>query len=222
MPPSKGPILREYTSDHREPKFSVPLYLRAMLSENLGKRGAPFENPFSKGAHHHFPKTSDLKSPLEPQSSFRYRLGSWFLWPLLTLCPYIHPIIPKPQGPYLWSFGKWWGAPFENVRMGAKNPSEITLSTPTGTRYIQITFREMLIQCRPFPWFKRGPFSANIHPIIPKLSVPIPEGMCFRKKLTWGPPSGGPLPKAHFAVIRCISAENGHVRWGSTFEKSYR
>ena len=27
----------------------------------------------------------------------------------------------------------------------------------------------------------KGPFSANIHPIIPKLSVPIPEGMCFRK-----------------------------------------
>ena len=25
------------------------------------------------------------------------------------------------------------------------------------------------------------PFSTNIHPIIPKLSVPIPEGMCFRK-----------------------------------------
>ena len=27
----------------------------------------------------------------------------------------------------------------------------------------------------------KGPFSANMHPIIPKLSVPIPEGMCFRK-----------------------------------------
>ena len=27
----------------------------------------------------------------------------------------------------------------------------------------------------------KGPFSANVHPIIPKLSVPIPEGMCFRK-----------------------------------------
>ena len=25
----------------------------------------------------------------------------------------------------------------------------------------------------------RGPFSVNIHPIIPKLSVPIPQGMCF-------------------------------------------
>ena len=27
----------------------------------------------------------------------------------------------------------------------------------------------------------KGPFSANIHPIIPKLSVPKPQGMCFRK-----------------------------------------
>ena len=30
-------------------------------------------------------------------------------------------------------FGKWWGGPFENARIGAKNPSEITLSTPAGT-----------------------------------------------------------------------------------------
>ena len=29
----------------------------------------------------------------------------------------------------------------------------------------------------------KGPFSANIHPIIPKLSVLIPEGMCFRKMM---------------------------------------
>ena len=27
----------------------------------------------------------------------------------------------------------------------------------------------------------KGPFSANIHPIILKLSVPIPQGMCFLK-----------------------------------------
>ena len=35
----------------------------------------------------------------------------------------------------------------------------------------------------------KGPFSANIHPITLKLSVPIPEGMCFRKMV------GGPLRK---------------------------
>ena len=27
----------------------------------------------------------------------------------------------------------------------------------------------------------KGPFCANIHPIIPKLSVPITQGMCFLK-----------------------------------------
>ena len=36
----------------------------------------------------------------------------------------------------------------------------------------------------------RGPFSANIHPIIPKLSVPIPQGMCFLKMV------GGPFENA--------------------------
>ena len=38
--------------------------------------------------------------------------------------------VPIPEGS---AFGKWWGAPFENERIGAKNPSEITLSTPAGT-----------------------------------------------------------------------------------------
>ena len=33
----------------------------------------------------------------------------------------------------------------------------------------------------------KGPFSANIHPIIPKLSVPVSQGMCFRKMV--GAPS---------------------------------
>ena len=27
----------------------------------------------------------------------------------------------------------------------------------------------------------KGPFPANIHPVIPKLSVPIPQGMCVWK-----------------------------------------
>ena len=47
----------------------------------------------------------------------------------------IHPIIPKlsvpiPAGMCIW---KMVGAPFENARIGAKNPSEITLSTLAGT-----------------------------------------------------------------------------------------
>ena len=31
----------------------------------------------------------------------------------------------------------------------------------------------------------KGPFSANIHPMIPKLSVPISEDMCIRQ-MVWG------------------------------------
>ena len=31
------------------------------------------------------------------------------------------------------AFGKWWGVPSENARVGDQNPSEITLSTPAGT-----------------------------------------------------------------------------------------
>ena len=59
--------------------------------------------------------------------------------------------------------------PFENARIGGKNPSEITLST-----------QPVPLKLDSMPPSK-GPFCANIHPIIPKLSVPIPQGMCFRK-----------------------------------------
>ena len=91
----------------------------------------------------------------------------------------IHPItlklsVPIPEGR---CFRKMVGAPFENERIGAKNPSEITLSTPAGTP--ETSFMPP----------SKGPFSANIHPITPKLSVPIPEGMCFRKMV------GGPFEK---------------------------
>ena len=43
----------------------------------------------------------------------------------------------------------------------------------------------------------KGPFSANIHPIIPKLSLPIPEGMCFRKM---GGGGGGPFENGQVGV----------------------
>ena len=39
-----------------------------------------------------------------------------------------------------------------------------------------------------------GPFSPNIHPIIPKLSVPIAQGMCFRKMVR------GPFENARVGV----------------------
>ena len=56
-------------------------------------------------------------------------------------------------------FRKIERTPFENASVGATNPFEITVRHP----------------------YSKGPFSANIHPIIPKLSVPIPQGMCFQK-----------------------------------------
>ena len=49
--------------------------------------------------------------------------------------PNIHAIIPKISVPItegIW-FRKMVGGPFENARIEAKNPSEITLSTPVGT-----------------------------------------------------------------------------------------
>ena len=70
------------------------------------------------------------------------------------------------------AFGKYLvlsGFPFENERIGAKNP----LKSPLAPQPVP----QKLASMPP----SKGPFSANIHPITPKLSVPIPEGMCFRK-----------------------------------------
>ena len=83
----------------------------------------------------------------------------------------IHPIIPKfyvpiPEGRCI---RKMLDAAFENAGIGVKNPPEITLSTPQP---VPLKLDSMPLS--------NGPFSANIHPMIPKLSVPIPEGMCIR------------------------------------------
>ena len=74
-----------------------------------------------------------MKSPLAPQP-VPQKLDSMPLskGPFSTN---IHPIIPKlsvyiPEGMCLLKMVR---APFENARIGAKNPSEITLSTPAGT-----------------------------------------------------------------------------------------
>ena len=107
----------------------------------------------------------------------------------------IHPNILQfsvhiPQG---MCFRKIERAPFENASVGATNPFEITVRTP----------------------YSKGPFSANIHRIIPKLSVPIPQGMCFRKmvggalrKCTgWGPKPIWNHPyhpsRYHWNLIQC-------------------
>ena len=83
----------------------------------------------------------------------------------------IHPIIPKFMCPYLraCALGKWWGPP---SKMHGYRP-KIHLKSPLAPQPVPFKLASMPPS--------KGPFSANIHPIIPKLSVPIPQGMCFHK-----------------------------------------
>ena len=83
------------------------------------------------------------------------------------LCPYLRAC----------AFGKWWGLPSKMHGLGPK----IHVKSPLSPKPVP----QKLDSMPP----SKGPFSANIHPIIPKLSVPIPEGLCFRKMV------GGPLRK---------------------------
>ena len=46
------------------------------------------------------------------------------------LCPYLRAC----------AFGKWWGAPFENQRLGVKNPLQITTRTPAGFLRTRLKF----------------------------------------------------------------------------------
>ena len=94
----------------------------------------------------------------------------------------IHPIIPKlsvpiPQG---MCFRKMAGEP--PSKMHAKGP-KIHLKLPLAPQPLPL-------KLDPMPHSK-GPFSANIHPIIPKLSVHIPQGLCFREM------EEGPFENAH-------------------------
>ena len=66
------------------------------------------------------------------------------------------------------AFGKWWGD-LRKLTDGAKNPSKSPLAHQPVPQKLD-----------PMP-LSKGPFSANIHPIIPKLSLPIPQSMCFRQ-----------------------------------------
>ena len=75
------------------------------------------------------------------------------------LCPYLRAC----------AFGKWWGAP---SKMNGSGP-KIRLKSPLAPQPVPQKLASMPSS--------KGPFSANIHPITPKLIVPIPEGMCFRK-----------------------------------------
>ena len=67
----------------------------------------------------------------------------------------------------------------------------------------------------------KGPFSANIHPITPKLSVPIPEGMCFRKMV------GGPFENERIGAKNPLQitirtpAVFSQTRLKLTFQRSF-
>ena len=91
----------------------------------------------------------------------------------------IHSIIPKLSVPIA------QGMCFLKMGRGASKMhglgSKIHLKSPLAPQPLPLK----LYSTPP----SKGPFSANIHPIIPKLSVPIPQGMCFLKMV------GGPLRK---------------------------
>ena len=61
------------------------------------------------------------------------------------------------------------GGPFKNGQVGVK----IHLKSPLAPQPVSLKLDSMPPS--------KGPFSANIHLIIPKLSVPIPQDMCFLK-----------------------------------------
>ena len=67
------------------------------------------------------------------------------------------------------AFWKWCGPPSKMHGLGSK----IHLKSPLAPQPVPLKFDSMPPS--------KGPFSANIHPIIPKLFVPIPEGICVRK-----------------------------------------
>ena len=103
----------------------------------------------------------------------------------------IHPIIPKPSVPIP------EGMCFRKMVGGRGGPSKmhglgskIHLKSPLAPQPVSLKLDSMPPS--------KGPFSANIHPIIPKPSVPIPEGMCFRKMVGGG--EGGAFENARVGV----------------------
>ena len=78
------------------------------------------------------------------------------------------------------------GAPSKMPGLGSK----IHLKSPLAPQPVSLKLDSMPLS--------KGPFSTNIHLIIPKLSVPIPEGMCFRKMVGGG--GGGAFENARVGV----------------------
>ena len=111
-----------------------------------------------------------LKSPLAPQP-VPQKLDSM----PTSKGPFssnIHPIIPTLSVPIPESmcFRKMMGAPFENERLGAKNPLQITIRTPAGFLQTRLKFT-----------FQRS-FLHKHASIIPNFVVRIAQGMYFRKR----------------------------------------
>ena len=135
MPPSKGPFSANIHSII--PKLSVPI-AQGMCFLKMGEGASKMHGMGSK---------IHLKSPLAPQP-VPLKLNST----PPSKGPFsanIHPIIPKlsvpiPQG---MCFLKMVGAPFENARVWAKNPLQITIRTPAGflqTR-LKLTFQRSFL-----------------------------------------------------------------------------
>ena len=121
MPHSKGPFSANIHAII--PKLSVPIPHGTCFPQMVG--GPPKMHGLGPKIH--------LKSPLAPQP-VPLKLDSM---PLLRAhCPRIY-IRSFPNFLCLYlracAFEIWWGAPSENARVGAQNPSEITLSIPAGT-----------------------------------------------------------------------------------------
>ena len=122
VPPSKGPFSANIHPI--TPKLSVPIpegiFFRKMVGAPLRKytdwgQKSIWNHPSHPSRYHWNLIQCDTLRAHSPRIYIRSLPN--FLCPYLRVC----------------AFGKWWGAPFENARIGAENPSEITLSTPAGT-----------------------------------------------------------------------------------------
>ena len=91
-------------------------------------------------------------------------------------------------------------------KMNGSGP-KIRLKSPLAPQPVPQKLDSMPPSKGPFSANMHPIISANMHPIIPKLSVPIPEGMCFRKMV------GGPLRKW---TDRCQKSTSNHHKESRT------
>ena len=167
MPPSKGPFSANIHPII--PKLSVPIPQGMCCAYSSGyvlsKKVWVLDSKM-----YGYRQEKRMKSPLTPQP-VPLKLDS--MPP--SKGPFsanIHPIIPKlsapiPEGMCIRKNG---AGPLSKMHgLGSK----IQLKSPLAPQPVPLKLDSMPPS--------KGPFSANIHPIIPKLSVPIPQGMCFLK-----------------------------------------